>query len=206
MKIRPTKTTIEIERADDNYQTYTKTDSGEGFFSKLALIHQKQDNRELLSINASLYKGLLTKNFLCGCLSEMQPDLIAEQITSLKLVGITDKNCEPELFRKSKIRAVNDNSFSNLREVVIESGYQDMPEEIQPSTTLPSKPFMRAELDFLKVDGQQIIPENFLSNAQRVGMLICPDNQNTHDFLTSPNLDNVFAITQSQQNTTQDFQ
>ena len=207
MKKQCQKTTIEIERQEDFYQTYTRIDQNDNFYSKLKLTHQKQANSDLLSVNASLYKGLLTKGLLASCLVEMQSDLTADQITSLKLIGLTDKNCEPELFRKSSVRSVHDSSFSNLREVVIESAYpQNMPADLQTTSTLPSKPFMRADLDFLKIDGQQIVPENFLSNANRVGMLICPDNQNTHKFLTSATLDNVFATSQPQFDTTQNIE
>ena len=140
MKKQCQKTTIEIERQEDFYQTYTRIDQNDNFYSKLKLTHQKQANSDLLSVNASLYKGLLTKGLLASCLVEMQSDLTADQITSLKLIGLTDKNCEPELFRKSSVRSVHDSSFSNLREVVIESAYpQNMPADLQTTSTLPSK-------------------------------------------------------------------
>ena len=206
MKNQYQKTTITCERANNNFQSYTRVDQDEDFYSKLRLTHQKQDNNQTLSINATLYKGILTKGFLSSCLSEMHPNLTADQITSLKLIGLTDQNCEPELFRKSNVRSVQDSSFSSLREVVIESGYpQEMPSEITTITTLPSKPFAKAELDFIKIDGQQIVPENFLANAREVSMLICPDNQNTHTFLSSQTLDNVFATIQPQFDSTQNL-
>ena len=78
-----------------------------------------------------------------------------------------------------------DGSFSKIREVVIESGYTAEEVEkygLQP-TTLPSKPFMKSELDFIKFDGLQIIPTNFLANTYSVANIVCPDNENTHEFL-----------------------
>ena len=204
MKRQINSTTIQCQRNDEFNQQYVRIDTGEDFYSKLKLTHTKQSQSDYLEINASLYSGVLTKSFINSCLSEMQKDLSAHQITSLKLIGLTDKNCEAELFRKSPINPIHDSSFINLKEVVIENGFpQDVPTELQPSTTLPSKPFLHADLDFLKIDGRQTVPENFLSNADRVGMLICPDNENTHEFLTSPNLDNVFATLQNNLDTAQ---
>lgn len=204
MKEQIKTTTIQCQRNDEFNQEYVRIDTGEDFYSKLKLTHSKQSESDYLEINASLYSGLLTKSFINNCLSEMHKGLSAQQITSLKLIGLTNKNCEPELFRKSSVSPIYDSSFSNLKEVVIENGFpKDIPTDLQPLTVLPSKPFMHANLDFLKIDGHQIVPENFLANADRVGLLICPDNENTHEFLTSPNLDNVFATLQNALDTTQ---
>ncbi|MBQ3047671.1 MAG: hypothetical protein IJD48_01495, partial [Clostridia bacterium] len=90
-----------------------------------------------------------------------------------------------DLFRRQAESSFISGSFSQLKEVIFESGLSQ--EEIASGkyepTTLPSKPFLRSEIEFIKFDGHQIIPQNFLINVSRVENIICPDNNNTHDFV-----------------------
>ena len=194
MKKQAQHTYIEINRENDS-QIYTRIDQGEDMYSKLIMIHQAEQNKHYLEIDASMYQGVLTNGFISSCLAEMQKGLRTYDIVSLKAIGLSEQNSEAGLFRRSLQTAIVDGSFSNLREVVLQSGLSE--QELlkhNPPTMLPSRPFLKAELDFIQIDGGQVVPDNFLTNAFRVNTLICPDNNNTHAFLNSGNLDNVSQI------------
>lgn len=247
MKTQYPTTHITCERADDLYQFYKRCDTKGCLSSELVIIHKKlpagenisikeslqdgqmqisqqpQQAKEYLSINATNYLGTLTPEILASILTEMQAGLLPSDITHLKVKGLTDKNCQPNLFKKTSYNSVSQPSFSNLREVMVVTGIEKNPtyhvtcsngvyertvlEDNSPAeTTLPSRLFGKADLDILSIDGNQIVPEDFIDNATRVGMLVCPDNQNTHAFLTSPKLDNVFATLQNPLDTAQSLE
>ena len=183
---QPIHTTMECSR-QENGELFTRIDTFEdGKISELILEHQKNGEKDFLEINATGFTGLLTNPTITQYLREMNKNLRASSINSLKIVGLTEKNCEADLFRRQIENYYMDGSFSNVKEVVCECGY--LPEEIErynlQPTTLPSKPFLKAELDFIKFDGYQIIPQNFLANALSVESIVCPDNDNTHSFIT----------------------
>lgn len=187
----PFKTTIECTRCEFE-QSYRRVDDfGNGLTSELYLEHRNIEKpnqikeEQYLKIDASKFTGVLTNSMIVKSLQEMDSGLRTGRITSLKLIGLTDKNCEADLFRRQNENYLVDGSFSRLREVVFESGYtqeQINDENFQPSM-LPSKPFPKAEIDFIKFDGQQYIPNNFLFTTYSVENIICPDNDNTHYFL-----------------------
>lgn len=183
---QPIQTSVQCNRQIEGNQLFTRIDTFEdGKTSMLIMQHQKLADKDFLEINARDFSGLLTNSTVTQYMSEMSSKLKASDITSLKLVGLTNENCEADLFRRQMTNYILDGSFSKIREVVIESGYTAEEVEkygLQP-TTLPSKPFMKSELDFIKFDGLQIIPTNFLANTYSVANIVCPDNENTHEFL-----------------------
>jgi len=200
---QPLNTSIKCARREGQ-ELFTRVDTYEnGVISELIMEHLSQDGKEFLEVNATGFTGKLTNPMLSQYMKEMNRDLRPSDVTSLKLVGLTENNCEADLFRRQVESYIMDGSFSKLKEVVFECGYS--PEDIekygiQPST-LPARPFLKGELDFVKFDGQQIIPDNFLTNAYEVGTVICPDNNNTHAFLTSENFDKEITLIKPDQAT-----